>query len=377
MNRRELTGSAAATPAAGRTAHFPPRFGIILGLMEMANTKKLLAAALVLGCGTVAFAQLPALGPGGNGARYATDAYPGFDSEEDNVKPERKEPRWFSFITGPHCESAAEQFAYCQELVKDESWSRACRQLDALVREWPTAPEAWKAQLQMADIRLTKLGDTEDAFKDYRYLLDFYSLQCDYAAIADKLYEVAGIMKLEGKEVMFVRFANTVDVRRAYEQCVLRAPGAVWVPDAMLTIAALREDEGKHTEAVKVYENLRNLYPESEQAKTSIAREADVRMTVLGDRGYNRARVQDTIDFMKMALQSCRPDDVAAIRAHLETALGLMEDEDYRAARFYDSATRTRRSAVSAYEKFLKDHPQSAHAEEIIARIADLKGMEK
>ena len=338
---------------------------------------RLLIAVSVLACGTVAFAQLPALGPGGNGARYATDAYPGFDSEDDNVKPERKEPRWFSFITGPKCESAAEQFAYCQELVKDESWSKACRQLDALVREWPTAPEAWKAQQQMAEIRLTKLGDTEDAFADYRYLLDFYSLQCDYAAIADKLYEVAGVMKLEGKEIMFVRFANTVDVRRAYEMCVLRAPGAAWVPDAMLTIAALREDEGKYTEAIKVYENLRNLHPESEQAKTAVVREAAVRMDVLDDHGYNRARAQDTIDFMKMALQSCRPEDVAAIRAHLETALGLMEDEAYRGACFYDSATRTKRSAVNAYEQFLRDYPQSVHAEEIKARIEELKGAEK
>ena len=333
--------------------------------------------AFVLAFAAVALAEQPGLAPGLPNARYATDAYPGFDSEEDNVKPERKEPRWFQFILGPHCKSAAEQFAYCQELVKEESWPKACRELDALVRNWPTAPEAWKAQQQMADIRLAKLGDTEDAFADYRYLLDFYSLQCDYAAIADKLYEVAGILKLEGKEIMFVRFANTVDVRRAYEMCVLRAPGASWVPDAMLTIAALREDEGKYTEAIKVYENLRNLHPESEQAKTAIAREAGVRMTVLNDHGYNRARAQDTIDFMKLALQSCRPDDVTEIRAHLETALGLMEDEAYRGACFYDSTTRTKRSAVNAYEQFLKDYPQSVHADEIKARIAELKGMEK
>lgn len=161
------------------------------------------------------FAEQPTLSPGLPNARYATDAYPGFDCEEDDVKPERKEPRWFQFILGPKCDNAADQYAYCQELVKDESWSKACRELDALVRNWPTAPEAWKAQRQMADIRLEKLGDTEDAFADYRYLLDFYSSQCDYAATTDRLHDVAGVMKLEGKEIMFVRFANTVDVRRA------------------------------------------------------------------------------------------------------------------------------------------------------------------
>ena len=325
----------------------------------------------------VGFAETPGLGPGLPNARYATDAYPGFDCEEDDVKPERKEPRWFQFILGPKCDNATDQYAYCQDLVKAEDWSKACRELDALVRNWPTAPEAWKAQRQMADIRLEKLGDTEDAFADYRYLLDFYSSQCDYAATADRLHDVAGIMKLEGKEIMFVRFANTVDVRRAYETCVLRAPGAAWVPDAMLIIAALREDEGKPTEAIKVYENLRNLYPDSEEAKSAIVREAAVRMVVLNDHGYNRARARDTVDFMKMALLGCRPDDVAVIQGHLDAAQGLLEDEAYRSACFYDSTTRTKRSAINAYEQFLTDYPQSEHADEIKARIEELKGAEK
>ena len=343
-------------------------------MSAMKFSKSIAILGLVLGLAVPSLAEQPGLGPGLPNARYATDAYPGFDCEEENVKPERKEPRWFQFVLGPHCTNATDQFAYCQELVKGESWSKACRELDALVRNWPTAPEAWKAQLQMADIRLTKLDDAEEAFKDYRYLLDFYSLQCDYAATADKLHEVAGIMKLEGKEVMFVRFANTVDVRRAYEMCVLRAPGASWVPDAMLVIAALREDEGKYTEAVKVYENLRNLHPDSDEAKTAVVREAGVRMTVLHDHGYNRARARDTVDFMKMALLCCRPDDVPVIKGYLAEAEGLLEDEAYRGARFYDSATRTKRSAVSAYEQFLLDYPQSAHADEIRARIEVLKG---
>ena len=82
----------------------------------------------------VALAEQPGLGPGLPNARYATDAYPGFDSEEDNVKPERKEPRWFQFIRGPKRDTAAGQYAYCQELVKEENWSKACWELDALVR---------------------------------------------------------------------------------------------------------------------------------------------------------------------------------------------------------------------------------------------------
>lgn len=317
----------------------------------------------------------PSLGLGTNDARYATDAYPGFDVEEDNVKPERKEPRWWWFLCGgPARETATEQFAYCRELLTGGSSAAACRQLDNLVRQWPTSPEAWQAQQLLAETLLEKCDDAEESFKEYRYLLDFYSLQCDYGVIADKLYEVAGILKLEGKSVMFVRFANTVDVRRYHEMCVLRAPGAKWVPEAMLTIASLREDEGKNEEAVKVYENLRNLYPESGEAKRALAREAAARVVILNECEYNRARCQDTINYLQMALRNCPPEDASSIRQSLEDARLLLEEECYRSAKFYDSTTRTKRSAVSAYEKFLEEYPQSSHTEEVRARLEVLKG---
>jgi len=327
-----------------------------------------------LAVGALAFDHpTPGAGLGVNGARYATDAYPGFDSEDEMIKPERKEPKWFSFITGPSRDNATDQLAYCVELIREESYSKARRQLDALVRKWPTSPEAPKAQQALAELCFEQLKDYEDAFAEYRYLLDFYSFRCDYAKTADLLYKIAGVLKIEGKEVMFVRFANTVDVRRAYETCVLRAPGAKWVPEAMLTIASLREDEGKQNEAIKVYENLRNLYPESEETKTAVLREAAVRMQVLRNYGYNRLRCRDTVNFMNLALRLCRSDDVPTIQGHLAEAQAMSEDAAYSGAKFYDSSTRTKRSAINAYERFLSDYPQSAHAEEIRQRIAELK----
>jgi len=343
----------------------------------MKSTKILVSVlALVFACAVRA--QQPALGPGGNGARYATDAYPGFDSEDEIVKPDRKAQRWWWCLCGgPKRATVDEQYALCQELVRDGAYSAACKQLDALVRTWPTAPVAWKAQQQLADLLLEKECDTEEAFREYRYLLDFYSLQCDYGAVADKLYKVAQLMQTEGKEIMFVRFANTVDVRRAHETCVLRAPGAKWVPAAMLTIAGLREDEGKRDEAVKVYENLRNVYLDSDEAKTAVCREAGARMALLREHGYNRARCRDTIDFMKLALRSCLPADAATVQGYLDEALSLVEVEAYRSAKFYDSSTRTRRSAVSAYEGYLAEYPTGAHADEVRARLEELKGSEK
>lgn len=333
-----------------------------------------LAVLISSACTLTSFAveQTPGVSPGA-GVRYATDAYPGFDNETEIVNPSRKEPRWLSFLFGPNRLSAGEQLSYCRELLEAQDWSKACGQLDALVREWPTSPEAPVAQRLLADTWLRRLFDYEEAFAAYRYLLDFYSLQCEYDKVSDLLYEVAGLLKAEGKEVMFVRFENTVDVRRAFEACVLHAPGAKWVPEAMLIIASLREREEKFTEAVKVYENLRNLYPDVDEARISVLRESLVRMRLLSDYGYNRSRCQDTMDFLRQALKSCRREDVAEIQEMLEQVRARCEESDYQGAKFYDSPTRTVRSAITAYEKFLYEHPEGKYSELVRNRIEVLK----
>ena len=309
-------------------------------------------------------------------ARYATDAYPGFDSEK-NFAPERKSPKWFAFINGPDCGNAATQMSHCRELEAEGKWSKAAKQYDALVREWPTSSEAPEAQRSLAQILEEREGDLEDAFAEYRYLLDFFSQSCDYGAVADRMYEVARRMREEGKTIMFFRFKNTVDVRHAFEAAVLRAPGAKWAPAAMLEIADLREEEGRDEEAVKVYENLRNIHPGSDEAKSAWLREAEARMVLLREHEYNRSRCRDTIDFLKQAVTGCRQSDVARLQEFLSEAQGLIAEEEWRAVKFYDSPTRTRRSAVSAYEKYIAENPGGAHAEEAKARLSELKEVRK
>jgi hypothetical protein len=97
-------------------------------------------------------------------------------------------------------------------------------------------------------------------------------------------------------------------------------------------------------------------------------------MVLLKDHAYNRSRCRDTIDFLKQSMRSCRESDLPRFQECLAEASGMLADEEWRATKFYDSPTRTRRSAISAYEKYLADHPESLHAEEARARLEELKG---
>lgn len=323
---------------------------------------------------TMALAQQTDSVGAGSVVRYATDAYPGFDPEKDAIAPARKEPRWFSWFTGPKKDNPADQLKYCRELEADGNWSKAAKHYDALVRNWPTSGEAPVAQLRLAELLLDKLDEAEDSFAEYRYLVDFYSFKCDYNANVDRMYEIAGLMRLQGKTVVFFRFKNSVEVRHAYESLVLRAPGAAWAPDALLAIGELREDDCNDEEAVVVYENLRNLHYGSEQAKIGTYREAEVRMRLLRKHGYNRDRCRDTIGFLKLARDNVEPAMVTQIDAFVIEAESVFAEEAYAAARFYDSRTRTVRSAINAYERYLKDYPDSEHADEVRVRLEELKG---
>ena len=333
--------------------------------------KSFLLAAALLTLPLIASAQAPSAGPGS--PRYATDAFPGFDRDDEPLEEGRKRPKWFGWFGGPSAETAAGQLDWCAARAGAGDWKAAAKGYDALVRAWPHAEEAVWAQQRLAETLLAHL-EYENAFYAYKYLTDYYSSACDFDATVRRMYEAAKLMKEAGKRMLFFRFANTIDVRRAFEAVVLRAPGAEYAPEALMTIASLREDEYEYEKAVEVYESLRNLYPGTPQAKASVAREAKDRLCLLREHAYNRTRCLDTLGFIRMALA----DGVdAATRAELERAraeaTALLEDEAYKAAKFYDSKTRTRRSAISAYEKFLREHPGSSHVEEVRARLTELQ----
>ena len=50
-----------------------------------------------------------------------------------------------------------------------------------------------------------------------------------------------------------------------------------------------------------------------------------------------------------------------------------LSEDAYAQAKFYDTKQRTRHAALTAWERFLKDYPDSPHADEARARIEALK----
>ena len=336
--------------------------------------KRFLLTATILAAGIVCAApghRVVGSGIGGN-SPYATDAYPGFDGLDDLPKPERREKSWFLHVAR---DTPAEQFAYAKELAENNDFKKACKMCDALVREWPASPEAPQAQLMYAMLLAKSLEDYDEAFEQLDYLLDFYPRDCAYAELVEYQYKLANLMVREKKTFLGMSFTSTRILRQHYEMIVRRAPGARYVPEAMLKIADLREQDQQYEEAVLVYAALMSRFPSSPEARVAAYLQAKARMWLVRRLAYNLPRCKDTASYLQMTLKRL-PDHPQAeeMKTWLDELKVYMAEDAYVRAKFYDSRQRTSHAAAAAYERFLEEYPDSAHAEEVSRRLDELRG---
>lgn len=306
---------------------------------------------------------------GGN-SPYATDAYPGFDGLDDVKRPERREKSWWF---GVKRDTPAAQYAYAKELESEGDFKGAAKACDALVREWPVSVEAPQAQLRFVKLLAVQLEDYEEAFEQLEYLLDFYPQDCPYLELVEYGYKLVNTM-IEKKKTWFgFSFLSNRVVRQHYESIVRRAPGASYVPEVMLRIADLREQDQQYEESVKVYGTLQNKFPLVDAARRAAYLEAKARMWLCRRLAYNIPRCRDTESYLKLVIER-RPDleQIDELKDWLAELGKYLAEDAYRAAKFYDSKQRTRHAARTSWERYLLAYPESPRAEEVRARIAEL-----
>ncbi len=332
----------------------------------------LAAAAL---CGATALAaEMPIPGSAGTGAMgYATDAFPGFDP--DSWKVEQKKPSWW-FSVDSSSKTPEDQWKFVRARIAAGEWNKARKACEALVRAWPETLEAAFAQETIANLYVTRLDDIYEAFDEYDYLLKFYPGLCKYEAVVSIQYRLAECMYEEQKAKGRFSFSWTGPdtIRRKYEKVVRYAPGAAHVPDAMMRIAELRTESGDDAQAVLAYEDVRNRFPGTKQASDALYLEAAAMMELVRKNKHNRARRRNAANYLKQSLQKF-PDHpkAAQMREWMDSLNAALEDEAWAETRFYDTRQRSRNAAISSYEVFIEQFPESPRAQEARERIKAIK----
>ena len=301
---------------------------------------------------------------------YATDKFDGFEAiDRDNSIEQKTKSFWFS-VSEPTAEA---QLAYAVKQEAAGNKRTARKAYEALVREWPTAPQAATAQLNLAHL-YEVLNKYEKAFDEYQYLLTFFAGNCPYNEILDRQFRIANFL-MHNNRSMFGWLLNGMDpIRERFEQIVRNAPRSAIAPEVMLIIGSIRVSQDEREDAIKVYDGLLNRFPDSPQAVSAVYLAAECRHNLAVKHSYNESRCREAIAFSKSVLARLpNHPQKEQLKTWLKELTSLLIEQNYRQAVFYDTQQRKPEAATAAYRRFLAEFPDSKYAAQVRARLETLE----
>jgi outer membrane protein assembly factor BamD (BamD/ComL family) len=333
----------------------------------MDNNKMWLPALMVAVTLFSAYAQSSYMG---SNQGYASDKFEGFEAfDKDTRLPQKEKSFWYSVSE----ETAAAQLVYAAKKAAAGKSKSARKAYEALVRQWPTAPEAAHAQLALAQL-FEKMEKYGQAFDEYQYLLTYFAGHCPYNEVLDRQFRIANLL-LHGNKSMFGWALNGTDtIRERFEKIVLNAPRAAIAPEVMLIIGSIRVSAGEKQEAIAVYDGILNRFPGSPQSLSAAYLAAQCRYELAVKHNYNEPRCREAIAFFK-AIMARAPNhpQKEQMTAWLNELTNLQLDQNYQQALFYDTRQRKPDAAKAAYRRFLTEFADSKYAPQVRARLVELE----
>lgn len=334
----------------------------------MYNGKLWVAALLVTASLFSVQAQMGTTSDANHG--YASDKFEGFESiDQDTRLAQKTKSFWYSVSE----KTAAAQLDYAAKRAAAGKNKPARKAYEALIRKWPTSPEAAQAQLALAQL-FEQAEIYDKAFDEYQYLLTYFSGQCPYKEVLDRQFRIANLL-LHGNKSMFGWILNGTDtIRERFEQIVLNAPRSPLAPEVMLIIGSIRVSAGEKLEAISVYDGILNRFPGSSQSVSAAYLAAQCRHELAVKHNYNESRCREAIAFFKAVLARApnHPQKEQMV-AWLNELTNLQLEQNYQKALFYDTRQRKPDAAKAAYRQFLTEFADSKYAPQVRARLVELE----
>lgn len=325
--------------------------------------KEIVFSILVLGLtGTAALAQ--------GSYRPESD-----DFETTAAGPEKLDKKTPGFWRRPAQQTPAEQLAYAQAQEAAGNGKKAERQYNVLVHRWHQSEEAPVAQFAYARL-LYERGRYERAFREFQYMVQFFSGQFDYNQILDYQYRIANhvLGKRWATFGVFRGFASQERALPLLEAIVGNAPNWEKTPAIRLTIAMVYEDAGEYDTAIKAYEAVIQAHPDRPEAQTAAYRQAACLADLSDKSRRDERRCRDALSALA-SFQAAYPQSEhrADAQERLDSLKVRLEEMHYQRARYYDVIEKRPGAALVSYREFLKRFPGSDRAPAILERIAELE----
>jgi len=331
------------------------------------SSKMGLAALMVVAAFFPSHAQT---GRSGFNRGYATDTFEGFEAVDQDTRVAQKEKSfWYSVRE----KTPAAQLEYCVKLEALGRDKAARKAYEALIREWPTAPQAAEAQLALANL-FERLQKFEKAFDEYQYLLTYFAGHCPYNEVLDRQFRVANYLLHNNHSMFGWLLSGTDTIRERFEQIVRNAPRSAIAPEVMLIIGSIRVSQGERQEAISVYDGILNRFPTTPQAVSAAFLTAQCRYELAVKHSYNEPRCREAIAFSKAVLARLpKHPQKEQMTVWLNELTGLLIEQNYQQAVFYDTKQRNVEAAKAAYRRFLTEFADSKYAQQVRGRLTELE----
>ena len=292
---------------------------------------------------------------------------------------ERKEPGWFG---GPQTESAKDELALANQLMKDGLTVKAAKQFGSVVTHWGAEPEAPVAQLAYADILFDR-EDVEDAFKEYQYLVKFYAGQFDYDHVLSQQMKIAHyLMTTPRMKILFLPgFLAPERALPFYRQILVNGPTWKRAPEAQFNVGLISEEIGDMTEAILAYDAVMSRFRGNSLAPDAAFRKAVCLMKMAEKTPRDERSIRDALSAMVSFVVTYPSDkDSDTAGDHITGLKEQLADMYYARAEFYETIKKNDKAAIIAYTEFIRQFRSSKKAVLAQDRIDILKskqGIEK
>lgn len=295
------------------------------------------------------------------------------------IEPEWKTPEW---LHSPKKDTATEQLAYAQKREEAGRLSSACSEYDALVRQWPTSPEAPIAQIALARVYVAR-NQKDKAFREYQYAILMFPNAIAYEHTVQTQMDLLRAMEDE-LGTGFLGLGETLSadyIARLYQVVAQNSPASDRAPECYFRMGELyASDFAKDYDlALEPYDTVLARYPQSTWAPLAAYRAARARVLISRSVPRDIKRARSALHSISTVLQThatalaAQPEALESLRAwHAEMSQHLA-NEEYQQAAFYDTIRHKPESAIVAYRRFLELHPKGPNSDRARARLAELE----
>ena len=290
------------------------------------------------------------------------------------VHEEAREPGWFRLLR-PRMDDPAAQLAYADELREVGRRRGAQRQYRALVRYWPGTREAAQAQYAYAKL-LEERSRRSRALDEYANLLEDYTGMIPHQDVRERLFDM-GTTTMDERRAQFLFFPGFHAPERAipyFEAVVKHGPQWKRAPEAQYHIGRIKEKNRRYEEAVFAYDRVGARYPRSPFAEDAAFGRARVLYRLSREAPNHLDGAETALHALASFLRSYPESEHAGqAREYMRTVYGEMARLNYERARYYDRIARRPRAAITTYERFLKEYPDSEWADQARERLDQLR----